>query len=310
VAATEHRGVVANLTSTEKSELLARSDAAGLRHLLVHGAAIAVTTTLIIVRVPLWPAAMLLQGVLLNFLFTTLHETVHRTPFKTRWLNDLVGQVCAFVVLLGPRHFRHFHMAHHRYTNEPGRDPELAGPRPATRLQYLMYLSGVPEWWSRLKTLAGNAAASNTDDFVPERSKAAMRREALLSLLGYAALGAASIWTSNAVLVTTWIVPLVLGGPFLRGYLLAEHTGCDHTDSMFANTRTTFTNVVVRRLAWNMPFHVEHHAFPAVPFHQLPAFHEHTRQHLAHTENGYVRFNGGFWAERDGVAARQLGKAD
>ena len=24
-------------------------------------------------------------------------------------------------------------------------------------------------------------------------------------------------------------------------------------------------------LAWNMPYHAEHHAFPAVPFHNLPA---------------------------------------
>ena len=304
MTALEHRGVVGGLTTTERSALLARSNAAGLQQLLVHVGAVAVTTTLIIERAPFWPAAMVVQGVLLNFLFTILHETVHRTPFATRWLNDLVGQVCGLVVLLGPRHFRHFHMAHHRYTNEPGKDPELAEPRPATRAQYVMYLSGIADWWWRIKTLVSTAAGPNNHDFVPERSQAIVRREAQLSLLAYAALGAVSIGASSAVLLTTWLVPLVLGGPFLRGYLLAEHAGCAHTDSMFANTRTTYTNAVVRRLAWNMAFHVEHHAFPAVPFHQLPAFHEHTQRHLACTENGYVRFNRNYLRSRTAEAVK------
>lgn len=46
-----------------------------------------------------------------------------------------------------------------------------------------------------------------------------------------------------------------------------------------------------------MPYHVEHHAYPAVPFHKLPAFHEHTRAHIAHLENGYVTFNKSYVAE-------------
>jgi fatty acid desaturase len=62
---------------------------------------------------------------------------------------------------------------------------------------------------------------------------------------------------------------VVAGQPFLRLYLLAEHIGCAFNDNMYANTRTTYTNGAVRLLAWQMPFHAEHHAFPAVPFHAL-----------------------------------------
>jgi fatty acid desaturase len=61
---------------------------------------------------------------------------------------------------------------------------------------------------------------------------------------------------------------------------------------MLENTRTTFTNAVVRFIAWNMPFHAEHHAYPSVPFHRLPDFHEIVRQHLKTTERGYARFHG------------------
>ncbi|MEO1613431.1 MAG: fatty acid desaturase, partial [Pseudomonadota bacterium] len=93
--------------------------------------------------------------------------------------------------------------------------------------------------------------------------------------------------------------------PALRFYLLAEHGRCPMAADMFANTRTTLTNVVVRTLAWNMPYHTEHHVFPAVPFHKLPAFAALTARRREHTEAGYRRFAGtyvaGIGRERDGV---------
>ena len=74
----------------------------------------------------------------------------------------------------------------------------------------------------------------------------------------------------TALLLWVWIVPLVVGQLFLRPYLYAEHTGCDRTRSAFQNTRTTYTGMVMRWFAWNMPYHVEHHAYPSIPFHALP----------------------------------------
>jgi len=60
---------------------------------------------------------------------------------------------------------------------------------------------------------------------------------------------------------------------------------------MLENTRTTFTTRFMRVLAWNMPYHAEHHAYPIVPFHKLPAFHAIAQGHLKQTERGYIRFN-------------------
>ena len=60
---------------------------------------------------------------------------------------------------------------------------------------------------------------------------------------------------------------------------------------MFENTRTTFTNRAIRFLAWNMPYHAEHHAYPAVPFYKLPDFHELARAELKTTSDGYARFH-------------------
>jgi hypothetical protein len=45
-------------------------------------------------------------------------------------------------------------------------------------------------------------------------------------------------------------------------------------DDVWDSTRTMKTVWWYRRLAWQMPFHAEHHAWPSIPFHQLPAVHE------------------------------------
>ena len=88
-----------------------------------------------------------------------------------------------------------------------------------------------------------------------------------------------------------WVLPAVLGQPFLRLYLLAEHGRCPFVANMLENSRTTLTNALVRWVAWNMPYHAEHHSWPGVPFHRLPDLHELTRAHLGQTENGYARFH-------------------
>ena len=82
--------------------------------------------------------------------------------------------------------------------------------------------------------------------------------------------------------------PLLVGQGFLRPYLLAEHTACAFTRDCLENTRTTLTLWLVRLFAWNMPYHAEHHAYPAVPFHALPRLHAQVRGKIANLEPGYV----------------------
>jgi fatty acid desaturase len=39
---------------------------------------------------------------------------------------------------------------------------------------------------------------------------------------------------------------------------------------------------------WNMPYHAEHHAYPAVPWHALPELHKLIEKDLIHTVPGYT----------------------
>jgi fatty acid desaturase len=286
-----YQSLMAQLTREQRLDLLQRSDWIGLLHLLGHWGAIVANTTLIIWQVPGWQALLVVQGVLIISNFALLHETIHKTAFATAWLNTVASNVCGLLIMTGPIWFRHFHTDHHRYTNDPQKDPELATPRPETLLQYLVYMSALPVLWSNFRLLVVNALFVNRDPYVGASRRAAVRREAWLFLCIYAAAIGGSVYTASTLLLWIWLVPVVIGQPFLRAYLLAEHGGCPLVEDMLLNTRTTYTSAVVRFLAWNMPYHTEHHVFPAIPFHNLPKFHDIIRDHLNVTENGYVRFH-------------------
>jgi fatty acid desaturase len=109
-----------------------------------------------------------------------------------------------------------------------------------------------------------------SEPFVPAAGAPAVVREARTLWGCYLAIAALSIYLHSAAALLYWIVPALLGQPFLRLFLLAEHTGCALDEDMRANTRTTYSNAAVRLLTWRMPYHAEHHSFPSVPFHALP----------------------------------------
>jgi fatty acid desaturase len=289
--AIDHRAVIASLSAAERAELTGLTNRHGLLRFVLHFGLVLALGTAIAAQVPWWAALLPVQGILLIFLFTALHEAVHGTAFQSPWLCRLAAAISGFLVFIPPLWFRCFHFAHHRHTHDPDNDPELMSPKPETPWQYMRYLSGMPLWRSMARTIGSNALNLGDEPYVPPKAKPRVRLEARLTLFAYLSLSALSIASSSAALLWAWIVPALIGQPFLRAYLLAEHARCPHVANMLENTRTTFTTALVRAIAWNMPYHAEHHAYPTVPFHQLPHFHDIVREHLRTTERGYVRFH-------------------
>ena len=290
----EHRAF--RLKADVLKSLSGRSNGPGLSRALGHFGAIAVTSTLLWQwRDSLWAIPLIaLQGYLLAFLFTAEHETAHHTAFRSRFLNYIVGHLSGLVILLPYEYYRVFHWDHHRYTQDHDRDPELQLRVPSDRLGVILFWSGLPIWINRVKLLLKHGVMGRvTVPWVPEDKKALIVREARLYVLAYACIILLSIATGSMAALMLWVLPVMVGQWFLRPYQLAEHTGCDHGKNMLHNSRTTYTNAFVRYFAWNMPYHAEHHAYPAVPFHALPQLHAHTKPHIKHTGDGYVNATAG-----------------
>jgi len=270
------------------------SDARGLAQLAIHVGLLLATGSLVYLTDGTWLLlpAMVLHGIPLAYLFCPMHEGVHRTPFRSRWLNDGVAAVAGAAIGLPAGFYRIFHFAHHRYTQDPARDPELATAKPTSLGAYLVTMSGW-SWWryrvgmSLMQALTGKVPQS----VIPQARHAEVVREARIVWSLYAGVAIVSIVLRTDAALIYWLVPLVLGYPSLRFFLLAEHTGCAYGNDMFANTRTTYTTWAMRKLAWNMSYHCEHHSYPSVPFHALQNVNALIRARIVNSAPGYLAFH-------------------
>jgi fatty acid desaturase len=294
---------------TAHNDLLSREDARALRvqsdtrgsvHLLLHLLCLAIAVLLNAASFSfLTFFATMLQGVMMVTLFAPLHETVHRTAFEDREINDWVGRLIGLILFLPAGYFRQFHFAHHRYTQVPGKDPELALTKPKNKVDYVVWMSGLHYWQSQVVYLLSASFGRLDADFISYKRRDDVILEARIHvaiyLVMFVVMPIFGVWGAYWF----WLFPLFLGQPFLRAYLFAEHGGLEETGDLLANTRTIITNPVVRFLMWNMPYHTEHHIYPAVPFHLLPKLHEQIEKHLRFVDNGYIEFHREFWRELD-----------
>ena len=279
--------------------LYARSDLQGAWRTGAHVGLLVATGAFIHAARGHWwlPAALLAHGLVLAALFAAMHEAVHYSAFKSRRVNEVVAWLAGLGILFNATYYRQFHFAHHRYAQDPSRDPELlTAPPPRSRGDYWWRATAIPYWQARVLNLwrlsRGRFAGLA---FIPATAQPEIVRSARGTLGVLLALGAVSLALGSSAVLWYWLLPLALGLPFLRLYLLSEHTGCSEDDDGLTNTRTTVSLWPVRFLMWNLPYHAEHHLFPSIPFHRLPAAHRFLRAHLGVLASGYVGVQRGLY---------------
>lgn len=76
-------------------------------------------------QLPLW-AGSLINIVSMYYLFSPLHDALHRAVSRIGWVNDLVLFIVLLPITPGSTGFflRIMHMQHHRFANDPERDPD------------------------------------------------------------------------------------------------------------------------------------------------------------------------------------------
>ena len=210
-------------------------------------------------------------GIIESFLFNGFHECVHNTAFETKALNTVFAHLLGFENFRGAKWFWCFHWSHHRFTNDPDKDPELSGESvdlddPTKSLTgYLQFVSGYPFGFERVLRMARTVIYDEVDPWVAEKPVATqqfVRMESAAYLCGYALLAIAGLVWPRAVglkLILLWLVPHCVGAGHLRLYQFAEHRACKmgrYTDTnAWICARTTSTWWLYRKLAWYMPFH-------------------------------------------------------
>jgi fatty acid desaturase len=264
----------------EMKELMQRSDAPAIRDTVILFGSMAAFAAL---GVGLWPSFWsfpfwLAYGVLYgSAMDSRWHECSHGTAFKTPWMNTALYEIASFCMIRNPITWRWSHARHHTDTVIVGRDPEIAVMRPPVFFKLIANFFGIFDAASGLGRMFYNASGRIHPEeatYIPVQERNKVVRIARIWLAIYGATVGLAIWTGS-------ILPLmVIGLPRLYGAWhhvmtgLLQHGGlADNVTDHRLNSRTVYMNPISRFIYWNMNYHVEHHMFPMVPFHALPALH-------------------------------------
>lgn len=227
-------------------------------------------------------------------LFAPFHECTHRTAFRSPWANRLGTWLTGVPFGMAPMVYRVFHFEHHRHTQDPARDPELTNPAyahwPDSLRGWLLANSGYGLLLLKLNPLLGFAFAPRDAwlRFAPWSPRIDDPDRIVLEcrvLLGIWILSLAGVLLLPGGLwfwFAAWLTHV-----FQTLWVSSEHTGLPLEGSILARTRTVLSNAFVRFWIWNMNYHAEHHGWPAIPWHQLPATHGLVASRLDSLVSGY-----------------------
>ena len=206
------------------------------------------------------------------------HESGHGTVFKSDWMNNVLYEISSFMVFRQSSVWRWSHARHHSDTIIPGLDPEIAVPKPPQLRKIILDFFGMNGLISEVKKIISHSIGRIDPEvatYVPHEEYKTIFLKARLYVAIYATVIILSIVLGSLLPLMLIGLPTLLGSWLMPIYTLTQHSGLEENvlDHRL-NSRTVYMNRVNRFLYMNMNYHIEHHMFPLVPYHNLPKLHE------------------------------------
>jgi fatty acid desaturase len=221
-----------------------------------------------IALVSVWNAMLLIgMGVL-------SHDAVHGVLFRSRFWNEAWGGLLAAIVLIPLEANRQFHIEHHRYSHQPGLDPE--NPMHQGSFLYALVLGPFIALFAQYQVLAGIAARGDFKRVLKDVFFIGVALSIYFVLLP--ALGVS--------LMLTWVPTLIALPLVFSVRALADHYGIPAVvpeAGANGDVRLQLSGWVVQTPQWlqwlwsHVNYHEVHHKYPYLSHQYLPQAFEASR---------------------------------
>ena len=217
----------------ELKPFLKRDNISGLKHHFLHLALITISGFFIYVSPNLLVKILLMfvHGSFIAFLYAGLHECIHKTAFKNRKLNEYIGYFIGFILLRSFLNGRYRHIAHHTYTQLEGKDPDKV-EFPDSYIDYLKHVTSFAIWIRIIENLVRHSIGkvnSSEKNYIPVSEVKSLVKETRFMMLGYILILGLSFYFNTTFFLIYWLLPRVMGEPFVRLVRMVEHTGKEET---------------------------------------------------------------------------------
>ncbi len=217
--------------------------------------------------------AVPLAAILTYLAYTVLHESAHGSISgsnkELRWVNEALGYLAAWVLLLPLTAHRHEHLAHHRNTNEADEDPDhIVSGMLTSPLQFLLLSPRL--MWKQFDYYLKNRWNKG-----PRSQDIALCLEIASALVPRLGIVAAGFWMEGlALFLAAWFAGMYIL-TFLFAYIV--HTPHEATGRYVDTSTILVPGALGKLVTWlwvYQNYHSIHHLFPRVPFYRYPAVFE------------------------------------
>lgn len=194
------------------------------------------------------------------------HDIYGRPGDKTRWLNQAIGHLSPIPIALTYRFLRETHLEHHKYTNDPERDPDYKSNYGANVWQalYNIYLSIQP------RSGGQSAYIECLERLDTQEARLAMRDQTFMVLAYFSFLFILAMNGHALTAALLWWLPLKIAVFYIRFYLSWVPHFPRAEQGRYKNTRS-FKSWLGNISALGMTAHVVHHLHPRIPLDRTPA---------------------------------------
>lgn len=251
-------------------------------------------------RIPVYLLAGLIIGTRIQCLAVMMHDACHGMLFSNRRINDFIGDIFVSYPLMMSIHlYRANHMVHHRHTNTmrdydyrvQRKDKDQHFPKSRRAMAWLLVRSMFGLNYYRVaragRIWAPIANFHNPGRFGYDYRLALRIRYVVWAVLVYGLI----LWTPfRWQILGLFMIPLLIwANLFNRIRATAEHNGVADEQEL-NGTRTVIPTLLDRFLIapLNVSYHLEHHLFPSVPWHNLRRLHAHLMTDPAYAADAHI----------------------